>query len=255
MLLILHGLWILPHSGHIHPPSLSTSHFRCDAQRKCTTHNVIFSSSLHKSTKSKLVCTESRGNFGGDGNAPYLDGDKKGCCKDKWDSGSQALKRVLHALCSVASVASNSLQPHGRQPIRPLCLWGSLQEYWSGSPCSPPGDLPDTGTEPPSPASPALQADSLPLSHWGSPTPLRITSDQWLHGTISAVLPTHFRAVHSEKDINRLEERRSKENKEALTHWTSTSILSLSVCPVQLCPALGKITLVFILRMKTSGRY
>ena len=30
----------------------------------------------------------------------------------------------------------------------------------------PPGDLPDPGIEP---ASPALQADSLPLSHWGGP--------------------------------------------------------------------------------------
>ena len=39
------------------------------------------------------------------------------------------------------------------------------QEYWSGLPCSPPGDLPDPGMEP---VSPALQADSLPLSHRGS---------------------------------------------------------------------------------------
>ena len=40
------------------------------------------------------------------------------------------------------------------------------QEFWSGLPCPPPGDLPDPGIEP---ASPALQADSLPLSHQGSP--------------------------------------------------------------------------------------
>ena len=33
----------------------------------------------------------------------------------------------------------------------------------------PPGDLPDPGTEPVSPVAPALQADSLPLSHRGSP--------------------------------------------------------------------------------------
>jgi len=32
------------------------------------------------------------------------------------------------------------------------------QEYWSGLPCPPPGNLPDTGIEP---ESPALQADSL----------------------------------------------------------------------------------------------
>ena len=45
----------------------------------------------------------------------------------------------------------------------------SRQEYWSGLPCPPPGDLPDPGIEPVSPASPAWLADSLPLSHWGSP--------------------------------------------------------------------------------------
>ena len=41
----------------------------------------------------------------------------------------------------------------------------SRQEHWSGLPCPPPGDLPDPGIEP---ASPALQADSLLLSHQGS---------------------------------------------------------------------------------------
>ena len=45
----------------------------------------------------------------------------------------------------------------------------SRQEYWSGLPCPPPGDLPDPGIRPMSPASPALQADSLPLSHRESP--------------------------------------------------------------------------------------
>ena len=43
------------------------------------------------------------------------------------------------------------------------------QEYWSGLPCPPPGDLPNPGTEPTSPVSPALQADSLLLSYQGSP--------------------------------------------------------------------------------------
>ena len=45
----------------------------------------------------------------------------------------------------------------------------SRQEYWSGLPCPLPGDLPDSGMEPLSPVTPALQVDSLPLSHWGSP--------------------------------------------------------------------------------------
>ena len=47
----------------------------------------------------------------------------------------------------------------------PLSMGFSRQEYWSGLSCPPPGDLPHPGIEP---ASPAWQADSLPLSHWGS---------------------------------------------------------------------------------------
>ena len=43
------------------------------------------------------------------------------------------------------------------------------QEYWSGLPCPPPGDLSNPRMEPASPATPALQADSLPLSDLGSP--------------------------------------------------------------------------------------
>ena len=45
----------------------------------------------------------------------------------------------------------------------------SRQEYWSGLPCLSPGDLPNPGIQPASPAAPALQADSLLLSHQGSP--------------------------------------------------------------------------------------
>ena len=50
----------------------------------------------------------------------------------------------------------------------PLSVEFSRQEHWSGLPFPPPGDRPDPGIEPQSPASPALQADSLPLSHLGS---------------------------------------------------------------------------------------
>ena len=38
----------------------------------------------------------------------------------------------------------------------------SRQEYWSGMPFPPPGDLPDPVIEPLSLVSPALQVDSLP---------------------------------------------------------------------------------------------
>ena len=50
-----------------------------------------------------------------------------------------------------------------------LSLGLSRQEYWNGLPCHPPGDLPDPRIEPATPAAPALQANPLPLSHWGSP--------------------------------------------------------------------------------------
>ena len=50
----------------------------------------------------------------------------------------------------------------------PLSMGFSRQETWSELPCSPPGDLPDSGIEL---TSLALQADSLLLSHQGSPDP------------------------------------------------------------------------------------
>ena len=46
-----------------------------------------------------------------------------------------------------------------------LSMGFSRQENWSGLPCPPPEDIPNPGTEP---ESPALQADSLPLSCQGS---------------------------------------------------------------------------------------
>ena len=47
--------------------------------------------------------------------------------------------------CAVLSrsVVSDSLRPRGLSPARLLCPWGfSRQEYRSGVPCPPPGDLP-----------------------------------------------------------------------------------------------------------------
>ena len=41
----------------------------------------------------------------------------------------------------------------------PLLVGFSRQEYWSGLPLPSPGDLPNSGIEP---GSPALQADALP---------------------------------------------------------------------------------------------
>ena len=51
----------------------------------------------------------------------------------------------------------------------PLSMGFSRQEYRSGLPCPPPGDLPDPGTEPRFLTSPAWQVGSLPLVPPGSP--------------------------------------------------------------------------------------
>ena len=68
---------------------------------------------------------------------------------------------IWQAVCAQLHIVSDSLRPHGLQPARLLCPWGfSRQEYWSGLPCRPPGDLPNLGTEP---RSPTLQADSFPI--------------------------------------------------------------------------------------------
>jgi len=48
----------------------------------------------------------------------------------------------------------------------PLSTGFPRQEYWSGLPLPSPGDLPDPGIEP---ASPAFLADSLLLGHLGGP--------------------------------------------------------------------------------------
>ena len=47
----------------------------------------------------------------------------------------------------------------------PLSMGFSKQEYWNGLPCPPPRDLPNPGIEP---MAPALQRESLPLSHQGA---------------------------------------------------------------------------------------
>ena len=68
----------------------------------------------------------------------------------------------------VAKSRPTLLQPYGLDVAHqaPLLKEFPRQEYCSGLPFPSPGDLPDSVIEP---GSPALQADSLPLSHWGSP--------------------------------------------------------------------------------------
>ena len=53
---------------------------------------------------------------------------------------------------SIASVVSDSVTPWSVGFKAPLPMGFARQEYWSGLPFPPPGDLPDPGTEPMSPA-------------------------------------------------------------------------------------------------------
>ena len=61
----------------------------------------------------------------------------------------------------------------------PLSMGFSRQEYWSGLPCPPPGDLVNPGIKS---TSPTLQADCLPSEPPGKPKNTRVGSLSLLHG-------------------------------------------------------------------------
>ena len=66
-------------------------------------------------------------------------------------------------VCVCVCVCVRSVVPDPLQPMLPARLlypWGfSRQEYWTGLPCPPPGDLPNPGIKP---RSPTLETDPLP---------------------------------------------------------------------------------------------
>ena len=61
----------------------------------------------------------------------------------------------------------------------PLSTGFLSQEYWSGLSFPSPRDIPNPGIGPASPASPAFQADSLPLNYLGSPNMSRKCIKYW----------------------------------------------------------------------------
>ena len=73
-----------------------------------------------------------------------------------------SLWRYVQSLSRVPLFATPGTVAHQA----PLSMEYSRQEYWSGLPFPTPGDLPDPGIEP---RSPALQADALPSEPQGSP--------------------------------------------------------------------------------------
>ena len=83
--------------------------------------------------------------------------------------------------CTWAFSISDSTSPWTVACQAPPSMEFSRQEYWNGLPFPTPGDLPDWGTEPTSPASPALAADSLP-HHLGSTLYDWLSIKHWLIG-------------------------------------------------------------------------
>ena len=78
---------------------------------------------------------------------------------------SESLLAYVSAVVSLHSRVPTLCHPMDCKPTSLFCSGGfSRQEYWSGLPCSPSGDLPDPEMEFAPATAPALQADSLLLS-------------------------------------------------------------------------------------------
>ena len=91
----------------------------------------------------------------------------------------------LWALCYTVlshSIMSDSVTPGIVAHQAPLFMEFSRQEYWSGLPCLPPGDLPNPGIKP---RSPTLQADSLPSEPPGKPKDTGVGSLSLLQGILT----------------------------------------------------------------------
>ena len=107
-----------------------------------------------------------------------IPGDKENentATQNLWKTTEAALRgksQIHNLICLVGQSCPNLCNP--MEPVRLLCLWGfSRQEYWSGLPCPPPGDLPNPGIEP---RSPTLQVDSLLPEPQGKPKNIGVGS-------------------------------------------------------------------------------
>ena len=75
---------------------------------------------------------------------------------NRYSSSAVLVARSCPTLCDLMDYSPPASSAHGILQ----------QEYWSGLPCPPPGDLPNPGIEP---VSPTLQADSLLSEPLGKP--------------------------------------------------------------------------------------
>ena len=83
-------------------------------------------------------------------------------------SRTNTTKKLAEAIANNVNADIEEIIPkvnyQGKLGYARLFMGFLRQEYWSGLPFPSPGDLPNSGIEP---ESPAWQADSLPLSHLG----------------------------------------------------------------------------------------
>ena len=102
--------------------------------------------------------------------------------------------------CSVTSIVSESVTPWTVGHQAPLFLGFSRQEYWSGFPCPPPGDLSHSGIKPASLMSPSLAGGSLPLGLPGNP---RITCELVLNRLKSLLIikSYHLLSIYSVQNM------------------------------------------------------
>ena len=119
---------------------------------------------------------------------------------EAWSLTHWATREVPETESVSCSVVSDSATLWAAACQALLSMGYSRQEYWSGFPFLAPGDLPDPGIEP---VSPALQADSLPLHHQGSPGKCLVLSHQRIQnlghvkrplttGSVLSPLSAHF---------------------------------------------------------------
>ena len=82
---------------------------------------------------------------------------------NKWENSEKKKKKVkVKSLSSVRLFATLWTVVHQASPS----MGFSRQEYWNRLPFPSPGDLPNPGSKP---GSPALQADALPSEPLGKP--------------------------------------------------------------------------------------
>ena len=87
-------------------------------------------------------------------------------CLSYWGAGVSKGKNHEHFIRAVLSRVRFCATPWTEAHQAPLSMRFSRQEYQSGLPCPPPGDLPNPGIKP---RSPAPQAESLPSEPPGKP--------------------------------------------------------------------------------------